>query len=61
CDHPEVGRRTYIGVPWRLSARPNEPRSRSPLLGEHTEATLRDLLGLSTSELKALRESGAIE
>lgn len=61
CDHPEVGQRTYIGVPWRLSARPNEPRSRSPLLGEHTEATLRDLLGLSTSELKTLRESGAIE
>jgi crotonobetainyl-CoA:carnitine CoA-transferase CaiB-like acyl-CoA transferase len=60
-DHPEVGERTHIGMPWRLSARPNGVRSRSPLLGEHTDATLRDLLALSKTELKALRERGAIE
>jgi crotonobetainyl-CoA:carnitine CoA-transferase CaiB-like acyl-CoA transferase len=60
-DHPEVGERRHIGIPWRLAARPNGVRSRAPLLGEHTDATLRDLLGLSASELKALRERGAIE
>ena len=60
-DHPEVGERAHIGIPWRLAGRPNGVRSRAPLLGEHTEATLRELLALSPSELKALRGRGAIE
>jgi len=59
--HPEVGEREYIGIPWRLTRRPNGVRARAPLLGEHTDAVLRELLGLSPSELKALRERGAIE
>lgn len=60
-DHPEVGERDYIGIPWRLTNRPNGVRARAPLIGEHTDATLHDLLGLSKTELKALRERGAIE
>ncbi len=59
--HPEVGERDYIGVPWRLTRRPNGVRARAPLLGEHTDVTLRELLGLSHTELKGLRERGAIE
>jgi crotonobetainyl-CoA:carnitine CoA-transferase CaiB-like acyl-CoA transferase len=59
--HPEAGERAYIGIPWRLTNRGNGVRARAPLIGEHTDATLRDLLGMSASELKALRTRGAIE
>jgi formyl-CoA transferase len=34
---------------------------RSPLLGEHTEEILRDVLGYSGDEIIALREAGATE
>jgi formyl-CoA transferase len=32
---------------------------RSPLLGEHTEEVLRDVLGYSADEITALRQCGA--
>jgi crotonobetainyl-CoA:carnitine CoA-transferase CaiB-like acyl-CoA transferase len=60
-SHPEAGERAYMGIPWRLTNRANGARTRAPLIGEHTDATLRDLLGMSGAELKALRSRGAIE
>ena len=36
------------------------PLARAPLLGEHTEETLRGDLGLSDGEIEALREAGVI-
>jgi crotonobetainyl-CoA:carnitine CoA-transferase CaiB-like acyl-CoA transferase len=33
---------------------------RSPLLGEHTDEILRDVVGLSESEIEAAREQGAV-
>ena len=40
-----------------------EPRLRSPAprLGEHTDAVLRDLLGMSTDEIGRLRDAGVLE
>lgn len=59
-DHPTAGRIKLVGSPIKLRetqlASPKPP----PLLGEHTEAILRDELGYSTASLDALRERAVI-
>jgi 2-methylfumaryl-CoA isomerase len=53
-EHPGVGRYLMPGTPLEFSAVPRSPVRRAPLLGEHTEAVLSDLLGLSTAEVGRL-------
>ena len=60
-EHPEVGRRTLMGAPWRLNHRPNGVGSYSPLLGEHTDEVLETLLQMGAKERAELREAGVIE
>jgi len=49
-----------IANPVRFSATPVDYRTAPPLLGQHTEAVLRDELGYSDREINGLREAGAI-
>ncbi|MGH6621985.1 MAG: CaiB/BaiF CoA transferase family protein [Alphaproteobacteria bacterium] len=49
-----------VGTPFKLSGTPPEPGAAAPHLGEHTDAILRDELGMSASEIATLREKGAI-
>ncbi len=58
-EHPEAGRQTYPGAPFRLSATP-WAGGRAPLLGEHNEQVFSDGLGLSRRELVQLRQAGVI-
>ncbi|MGR3547673.1 MAG: formyl-CoA transferase [Roseovarius sp.] len=58
-DHPTRGRYTSVGCPIKLSDSPVEV-TRSPLLGEHTEEILRDVLGYSSEDLARIMESGAV-
>lgn len=58
-DHPERGKYLTIGNPIKLSDSPTDVQ-RSPLLGEHTEEILKDIVGLSDQEIKDAREEGAI-
>ena len=58
-DHPERGKYLTVGNPVKLSESVSEV-SRSPLLGEHTEEILRDIIGLSDDEIAMAREEGAI-
>ena len=58
--HPTAGELKLVGPPFRLSETPAAPRSAPPLLGEHTEAVLRDLLGLDDDAIAALHAEGAI-
>jgi formyl-CoA transferase len=58
-EHPTRGRYLTVGNPIKLSASPTEVM-RSPLLGEHTDEILRDVLGYSAAECEALARSGAI-
>jgi crotonobetainyl-CoA:carnitine CoA-transferase CaiB-like acyl-CoA transferase len=58
--HPEAGPRWYTGVPVRLPGGERYPLRRPPLLGEHDDYVLFDLLGLSPGEASALAASGAI-
>ncbi|CEJ11189.1 Formyl-coenzyme A transferase [bacterium YEK0313] len=57
-DHPKRGKYLSVGNPIKLSNSPTEVK-RSPLLGEHTEEILRDVLKLDESRIAAITESGA--
>ncbi len=46
--------------PLRLSATPPEYRSAPPLLGEHTDQVLSEVLGLSAGEIARLRDAGVV-
>jgi formyl-CoA transferase/CoA:oxalate CoA-transferase len=59
-EHPRVGRLRVAGVPVRLSATPGSVRTPAPMLGQHTDEVLRDLLDLNEHEIAALRSAGAV-
>jgi len=55
-----TGPMTLVASPLRLSATPPEYRNAPPLLGEHTEEVLSNMLGLPAEEIARLRTLGAI-
>ena len=57
--HPERGEYLTVGCPIKLSDSEVEV-VRSPLLGEHTEEILRDVLGYSEQEVSSIFASGAV-
>ena len=59
-DHPVAGKLPMVASPMRFSATPLEHKTPPPLLGEHTEEILRDLLGKSAAEIAQLRAGGVI-
>ena len=58
-DHPTRGKYVSVGNPIKLSDSPAEV-ARSPLLGEHTQEILRDVLGFSESQVEEIEGSGAL-
>ena len=59
-DHPTGGRLRLVGTPFNFSETPTVPPSAPPLLGQDTDAVLRELLGMDAAEIAALRAEGAI-
>lgn len=59
-DHPEVGRKLHLGIPWKLSATPCSIRRPAPLLGEHTDYVLGTILGYDRQRIDELRDSGVL-
>src|SRR5205814_8172392 len=57
-DHPERGKYLTVGNPIKLSDSPSEV-TRSPLLGEHTDEILRQVLGFSDHPVAEIHDSGA--
>jgi formyl-CoA transferase len=57
-DHPQRGKWFNVGMPIKLSDSPAEIE-RSPLLGEHTDEILREVLGLHEAEIETMTEAGA--
>lgn len=55
--HPEMGTVPQIASPLRLSATPVDYRLPPPMLGEHTDAVLSKVLGLSADAISQLRAS----
>lgn len=53
-EHPEIRKRLVVGPPWRLSSTPAQVRRPGPLLGEHNQYVLGELLCMSQSEIEQL-------
>jgi formyl-CoA transferase len=58
-DHPTRGKYLTVGNPVKMSDSITEVQ-RSPLLGEHTEEILRQVLGYTEKEVAEIKTSGAI-
>ena len=58
--HPVAGHLRMPGLPIKLSDTPGEVLHAAPLLGQHTEEILAELLGFSADHVAALRASHAI-
>lgn len=59
-EHPTAGKVKMVGVPVKFSATPGEVRAPAPLLGQHTDEVLHEVLGLDAAAIEALRRAGAI-
>ena len=59
-EHPGVGTYLMPGSPLDLSAFARLPVRRAPLLGEHTEEILADILGFGEAEIGRLYDAGTV-
>jgi 2-methylfumaryl-CoA isomerase len=59
-EHPGVGRYLMPGSPLSFSGIDRVPVRRAPILGEHTEQVLADVLTLSATETGRLRDAGVV-
>ena len=59
-DHPAAGKVRLVRSPMKMSATPATSALPPPLLGQHTDEVLRDVLGRSDEEIAALRAAGAV-
>ncbi len=58
-DHPKRGKYLSVGNPIKLSDSISKVK-RSPLLGEHTDEILKEVLGYNAKEIGEIKVSGAI-
>jgi 2-methylfumaryl-CoA isomerase len=59
-EHPGVGSYLMPGSPLSFSAAERLPVRRAPILGEHTEEILADVLGLTATEIGRLHDDGVV-
>lgn len=59
-QYPGFGTLRSFGSPVKLGATPPRTRGRAPRIGAHSTEVLRDLLGYSEDDIRALRDAGTI-
>jgi len=59
-DQPNVGKMRIVGCPIKMTPTGASIRRPAPLLGQHTDEILKEVLGLSNEEIKRLREENVI-
>jgi crotonobetainyl-CoA:carnitine CoA-transferase CaiB-like acyl-CoA transferase len=59
-EHPRLGKVRIVGPAARLSETPASVRTASPLMGQHTDEVLREMLALSAADIADLRRAGAL-
>lgn len=58
--HPAAGQVTLVRSPMKMSGTPATSDKAPPLLGQHTDEVLRDVLGCSSDDIAALRARGVV-
>lgn len=58
--HPSVGRVKQVGPAVKFSASQNKVRTAPPLLGQHTQQVLTQLLGYTEHQVEELRRQGVV-
>jgi crotonobetainyl-CoA:carnitine CoA-transferase CaiB-like acyl-CoA transferase len=59
-EHPEMGKRKYDGLLWKMSKTPGKIRQRAPSVGEHNNYVFGELLGMPQEEIDRLVEEKVI-
>ena len=59
-EHPVVGKRRVVGTPWRFDSADVGIRTPAPLIGQHNDAVLGGILGLSEAEIARLVADGVV-
>lgn len=59
-DHPTIGKLKQLGIPMKFSETPCRIKYPPPLLGQHTEEILKELLEYSDEEIEELKREGVI-
>jgi succinate--hydroxymethylglutarate CoA-transferase len=59
-EHSQAGAIRLTGIPFKFSDTPASVRHAPPLLGEHTDAILRDELGFDPAAIAKLRKDGVV-
>ncbi len=60
ADHPAYGKMKILGNPVKMSGMSRERFTGAPILGEHTQEILSDLLGYTHEEIDALKKEKII-
>jgi formyl-CoA transferase len=58
--HPTIGHLKLCGIPIKYSETPGKIQRPPPLVGEHTEEILKEVLGYDAEGIEGLRREGAI-
>jgi len=59
-EHPEIGPMRHESFSFRLSATPGHLRQPAPLLGQHTDHVLQEILGMAEPEVNQAIVAGAV-
>jgi 2-methylfumaryl-CoA isomerase len=59
-DQAGIGRYLAPGLPLDFGAAPRQPPRPAPLLGQHTDLVLSEVLGLSSAEIGQLHDAGIV-
>jgi len=58
--HPTIGSLRLVGIPIKYSETPGDIRLHPPLLGEHTDDVLSNVLEYAPDKIRELKERGAV-
>ena len=59
-EHPTCGPMKLVNTPVKFSYSEPSIRTPPPLLGQHTDEVLRDIVGMDESEIRNLRADGIV-
>lgn len=59
-EHPVCGAMKLVNTPVKYSVSEPGIRTPPPVLGQHTDEVLRDVVGLGAEEIRALKDEGIV-